>query len=186
MLKHMLLIGAAAMSFPAIAQETQPAGDDPATAPAGETTPADPTQTSPADPTTPPSADPANPAEPAAPGDPGVPADPATPAEPATPADPANPQTGEVAPGGAAATPGQVAQIVNQEFPTYDSDANGDLSETEFGTWMKKLRTATDPTVDPESEQVKSWIAQAFAAADADGSGRVSKEELTSFLSRGA
>src|SRR3546814_9614446 len=80
----------------------------------------------------------------------------------------------------------QVAQIVNQEFPTYDADTSGDLNQTEFATWMTRLRTATDPTVDPQSEQVKSWIGQAFAAADADKSGAVSKEELTGFLSRGA
>ena len=49
-----------------------------------------------------------------------------------------------------------------------------------------KLRTATDPTIDPESEQVKSWVGQAWAAADGDKSGKVSKDELTGFLSRGA
>ena len=41
-----------------------------------------------------------------------------------------------------AATPTQIAQIVDQEFPTYDGDANGELNAEEFGAWMKKLRTA--------------------------------------------
>ena len=150
MFRQMLLIGAAAVSFPALAQETPPA-DDGAMTPT-EQTPTDPMAPAP-DTATPPS-------------------DPATAAEPA--------------PSEGAATPEQVAQIVNQEFPTYDTDATQELNETEFATWMKKLRTATDPTVDPESEQVKSWIGQAFAAADVDKSGGVTKEELTGFLSRGA
>jgi len=50
---------------------------------------------------------------------------------------------------------------------------------------MKKLRTATDPSADPESAEVKAWIGQAYAAADADKSDGVSKTELTGFLSRG-
>src|SRR3546814_20397889 len=79
----------------------------------------------------------------------------------------------------------QVAQIVNQEFPTYDADTSGDLNQTEFATWMTRLRTATDPTVDPQSEQVKSLLGHDFDAADAETSGAVRKEELTGFLSRG-
>src|SRR3546814_1991636 len=61
MLKQMLLIGAAAVSFPALAQETPPAGDDMTTP--GQPVPTDPTATTPpadpgtipTDPTTPPS-----------------------------------------------------------------------------------------------------------------------------------
>lgn len=151
MLKQMLLIGAAAISFPALAQETPPAGD--VMAPTEQTPPA--------------------------PAPDGM--DTTTP-----PADPSTPPAGKATSEPGAATPDQVAEIVNREFPAYDADSTQELNETEFATWMKKLRTATDPTVDPESEQVKSWIGQAFAAADADKSGGVSKEELTGFLSRGA
>ena len=79
-----------------------------------------------------------------------------------------------------------LAQIVDQEFPTYDGDKNGDLNEAEFGAWMKKLRAATDPSADVESAEVKTWIGQAFASADGDKSGGVNKTELTGFLSRGA
>src|SRR3546814_9912283 len=102
------------------------------------------------------------------------PSDPSTPPSDPTappPGDTATPPADDSASSSGAATPEQVAQIVNQEFPTYDADTSGDLSETEFATWMTKLRTATDPTVDPQSEQVKTWIGQAFAAADADKSG---------------
>lgn len=144
MLKHMLFVGAAALSFPALAQE-QPATD----------------------PTAPPAA------EQPAPTSPTAPAGDTSAAQPAPS-------------GGTAATPAQIAQIVDQEFPTYDGDANGELNETEFSAWMKKLRAATDPSVDTESEAVKAWIAQSFAAADTDKSGGVNKSELTGFLSHGA
>jgi cell wall-associated NlpC family hydrolase len=154
MLKQMLLIGAAAVSFPALAQTTAPAAD-----PAASTTAADPA-------TAPDSTMPAEP----------VPAPDAS----------APPAATEAAPAAAAATPTQIAQIVEKEFPTYDADANGDLNNAEFATWMKKLRAATEPGVDPESADVTTWIGQAFAAADGDKSGAVNKTELTGFLSRGA
>ena len=156
MLKQMLLIGAAAVSFPALAQTTAPAAD-----PAAPTTATEPT-TAP---------DATMPAEPAP-----------APAPDAS----APPAATEAAPASAAATPTQIAQIVEKEFPTYDADANGDLNNAEFASWMKKLRAATEPSVDPESADVKTWIGQAFAAADGDKSGAVNKTELTGFLSRGA
>ncbi len=101
------------------------------------------------------------------------------------PASEAPAQTAPAPSSSAAATPAQIAQIVETEFPTYDGDKSGDLSAAEFGAWMKKLRTAQDPAVDPESADVKSWIDQAYGAADADKSGSVTKEELVAFLSRG-
>lgn len=152
MIKQMLLIGAAAVSFPALAQTTPPASDPAATA---------------AEPAPAPAPDTASPAP--AP-------DASTP-----------PASSQPAPSGAAAaSPTQIAQIVEQEFPTYDGDKNGDLNEAEFGAWMKKLRAATDPATDVESAEVKTWIGQAFASADGDKSGAVNKTELTGFLSRGA
>ena len=166
MLKQVLLIGAAAISFPALAQEappspgTTPPTEQPEAAPMPDSAPAPTDTTAPA------------------------------PTEPATdtmaPASEAPAQTAPAPSSSAAATPAQIAQIVETEFPTYDGDKSGDLSSAEFGAWMKKLRTATEPSIDPESEQVKTWIGQAWAAADADKSGAVSKEELTGFLSRGA
>lgn len=157
MLKTMLLIGAAAVSFPALAQDMPAADETSASAPM---------------------ADGAAPmAEPDAPAV-------ATPDQtPAVESDARAAQPKAVEP---AANPAQIAQIVGQEFPTYDVDASAELNETEFAAWMKKLRTATDPTVDPDGETVKTWIGQAYAAADADKSGGVSQEELTGFLSRGA
>lgn len=159
MLKQMLMIGAAAVSFPALAQ------NQPMEQPAPPLEQAEPLPT----PEPAPDASPAPEASP-------------LPTESAPPADPVT----EPAPSGTAATPTQIAQIVDQEFPTYDGDASGELNETEFAAWMKKLRAATDPTVDVESEDVNNWIKQAWTVADADGSGGISKEELTGFLSRGA
>lgn len=150
MLKHLLIIGAAAVSVPALAQETPPA--DPSAPPPTEQPDPSTSQPTPA------------------------------PAPESTP--PA--ETAQPAPSGAAATPAQIAQIVDREFATYDADKSNDLNQSEFAAWMKKLRAATEPSVDPESEQVKSWVGQAWTAADADKSGAVSKEELTGFLSRGA
>lgn len=164
MLKQVLLIGAAAISFPALAQEappspgTTPPTEQPEAAPMPDSAPAPTDTTAPA------------PTEPAT--------DTMAPAQTA-PASPAPSSS-------AAATPAQIAQIVETEFPTYDGDKSGDLSSAEFGAWMKKLRTAQDPAVDPESADVKSWIDQAYGAADADKSGSVTKEELVAFLSRGA
>ncbi len=159
MLKQMLLIGAAAVSFPALAQSTPPA--DPASPPTASEPAPGPASTTP-------------------------PADTATTPAPAPDASSPPAAASQPAPSGSAATPTQIAQIVDQEFPTYDGDKNGDLNEAEFGAWMKKLRTATDPSVDPESADVKTWIGQAFASADGDKSGGVNKTELTGFLSRGA
>lgn len=165
MLKQMLLIGAAAVSFPALAQETTPPASDPGMS-----------QPAPTDPTAPP-------ADPAPAPDSSTPPASQTPGTTPPAGDPA---TQPAPSGGAAASPTQVAQIVDQEFPTYDADKSGELSDAEFASWMKKLRTATDPSVDPESADVKTWVGQAFAAADGDKSGQVSKTELTGFLSRGA
>jgi hypothetical protein len=158
MLKQMLLIGAAAVSFPALAQSTPPA--DPASPPTTSEPAPGPASTTPR-------------------------ADPAAPA-PAPDASTPPASASQPAPSGTAASPTQIAQIVEQEFPTYDGDKNGDLNEAEFGAWMKKLRAATDPSADVESADVKTWIGQAFASADGDKSGGVNKTELTGFLSRGA
>lgn len=153
MLKTMLLVGAAAVSFPALAQ------------------------------TAPPASDPANPPTTTEPATPAPIPDSTSPAPAPDASTP--PAASETAQSGTAATPAQIAQIVGQEFPTYDGDANGNLNEAEFGAWMKKLRAATDPAADPESAEVKAWIGQAYTVADANKSGGVDKAELTAFLSRG-
>jgi hypothetical protein len=76
----------------------------------------------------------------------------------------------------------QVAQIVEQDFPTYDKDADGALKADEFGAWMVALRSASEPAFTGESAADKEWIGKAMAAADTDQSGSVNKAELTGFL----
>ena len=172
MLKTMLLIGAAAVSFPALAQE-QPV--DTAVPPASQ--PSEPV-TEATDPA--PVPDAAQPAPAPAPETTAPPA-----AEPAPPVG----ETAAAEPAPAAGTPAtatQVAQIIDREFPAYDTDSSAELSEVEFAGWMKKLRAANEPTVDVESAEVQTWIGQAWSAADTDKNGTVSKEELTAFLSKGA
>lgn len=78
----------------------------------------------------------------------------------------------------------QVAQVVGQEFPTYDTDRNGSLDRTEFSNWMITLKKMSDPTASTDSPASQSWAGAAFAQADADRSKSVSQAELTGFLSK--
>lgn len=80
----------------------------------------------------------------------------------------------------------QVAEVVGTEFPTYDKDGDGALSAKEFGAWMVTLKTASDPSTKATAPATRTWIAQAFAQADADKNKKVSKGELTTFLSAAA
>ncbi len=80
----------------------------------------------------------------------------------------------------------QIAQIVEAEFPKYDKDGKGQLSEAQFGEWMVALRSASEPGASADKPEVKAWVKQAFAQADKDKSKAVSKAELTSFLSQSA
>lgn len=80
----------------------------------------------------------------------------------------------------------KVATIVTTEFPNYDADKSGDLSATEFASWMDALKKASDPNFDGSKPENKAWVDQAFAAADLDKSKAVSKDELTRFLTNAA
>ena len=84
-----------------------------------------------------------------------------------------------------AASPTQVADIVGQEFATYDKDADGTLSKAEFTDWMVALKSASDPKTRAGSPATTAWAGQAFVQADTDNSKSVSKTELTGFLSQG-
>ncbi|RJF85470.1 EF-hand domain-containing protein [Sphingomonas cavernae] len=96
-------------------------------------------------------------------------------AAPAAPAQEAAPAA-QAQPAGAS----QVAQVVDADFPAYDKDSNGELSQTEFSAWMLKLRQAGGDAT-PETE-LTAWAGAAFAQADADKNKTVSKGELTRFL----
>ena len=106
-----------------------------------------------------------------------------TDAMPATPQ--AAPQTAAAAPAEQPATGSQVAQVVDTEFPTYDKDGDGKLSQVEFSAWMVALKTKSDPATKADSPATKKWNTAAFVQADTDKSKSVSKDELTGFLSKG-
>ena len=102
---------------------------------------------------------------------------------------PSDPQVAQTAPSTDAAAPAskaeQVAAVVKSEFPTYDKNADGKLSNAEFGAWMVALKTASDPATKASAPATKTWVGQAFASADKDKSKSVTKEELTGFLAQG-
>ena len=83
---------------------------------------------------------------------------------------------------GPATTPGQIASIVDQEFPTYDVDKDGALSQAEFGTWMVALKKKSDPATTADSPATLAWLGKAFAQADVDRSSSLSSAELIAFL----
>ncbi|WP_235513475.1 MULTISPECIES: EF-hand domain-containing protein [unclassified Sphingomonas] len=158
-MKRILLASAMMVSAPAFAQDTAPAQT---TAPATQAAP----QTSPT-----------------APADASIAA---TQPAPATQADPATQTAQTTAEAGQPASGTQIAQIVEAEFPKYDKDGKGQLTEKQFGEWMVALRSASEPGVTADKPEVKSWVKQAFAQADKDKSKAVTKAELTSFLSKSA
>lgn len=97
--------------------------------------------------------------------------------------------------GGAAATPEQPAQaqqsqtvdvaaVVNSEFPTYDADKSGELSQAEFSTWMTTLKKAEIATTGQKlaDNEISAWAGAAFSMADKDKSTAVSQTELVSYL----
>jgi hypothetical protein len=164
MIKSVLLATAMVVAAPAFAQDAAPAQT---TAP---TTQAAPTgaATTPVDPST--SATQAAPAQ----------------AAPVTQPDPATQTAQTTAEAGQPATGDQIAQIVEAEFPKYDKDGKGQLNEQQFGEWMVALRSASEPGMTADKPEMKSWVKQAFASADADKSKAISKAELTKFLSKSA
>ena len=165
MIKSILLAGAVIISAPVLAQE----------APAQEATPPAQEQT------TPPAAqEPAAPAETAAPAEqPAQPAD--QPAQTAQQPAQSTPTSGQQP-----ANATQIAQVVDQGFPTYDKDVDGSLKAEEFNSWMVALRSASEPAFQGQSAADKEWLTRALAAADADKSGGVSKDELKGFLAPAA
>lgn len=73
------------------------------------------------------------------------------------------------------------ASGADQEFATYDKDANGALSRSEFRTWISAHHAAAAPA---DANAAKKSAGSAFAQADTDRSRSVSKEELTSYLAQ--
>ena len=125
------------------------------------------------------------PAETPAPPAPATP--PATPdaSTPAGPADAPKPEdAAKPAEPGPSNSASAVETAVNTGFGKYDADGDGNLSETEFKTWIAALKTeelkASGQAVN--GAEVTAYANAAFASADADKDSKVSKAEVTSFL----
>ncbi len=170
---------ALACAAPAMAQDAAPAPtpDTATEAPADlgpdTTTPVDPAPADPVTATTTPA--------PAAPA-PAMQAAPATPA-PAPEAQPAPATQTPATQAPPADYKAQVAAVVDSEFPAYDGDKDGNLTEPEFGKWLLALREASgqqQPALDDAGKA--KWVKDAFAQADADKSMKISKAEMNSFL----
>jgi hypothetical protein len=177
MLKYILLATSVVIASPAFAQDA-PASDKtmtPQQAPGPEQAAPPPAESQPTEAAQPATAQTAPTPE----------TQPATAAAQPTPAERAQPATAPAAPAPAqpAADASQVAQVVGQEFPTYDKDASGALDKTEFSTWLVALRKASDASFQSESADAKTWLTQAFTQADIDKNATVTQTELTTFLS---
>ncbi|MBY8822708.1 EF-hand domain-containing protein [Sphingomonas colocasiae] len=106
------------------------------------------------------------------------PAEAQTAPEAATPSTTTTASPAQAAPANSANT---VAAVVDNDFPAFDADKNGELSKEEFAAWMTKLRAA-QPNAAAASTDNSAWTEAAFAQADTDKSKSVSKGELTTFL----
>lgn len=189
MLKSLLLASAVAISAPAFAQDmpeqqTPPPQEQPAPTESTEPVPQEAPAPAP-EPQTEPTPEPTPTPSP-------TPSPAPTPAPEPLPAPdpqpmPEPPQTAEAAqPAQKPANAEQIAQIIDQGFPTYDGDKDGNLTGEEFGRWMVALRSQSEPAFTGESAADKEWLGRALAAADADKSGGVSNPELKTFLAPAA
>lgn len=118
-------------------------------------------------------------------------AQPATPATTATPAQAPQPATDAPATQGTtpaasteSAAPANsadaVAQVVTNDWATYDADKNDGLSKAEFGKWMTALQDQ-NPAQKAQAKPA-GWTDAAYAQADKDKNGAVTKTELQTFL----
>jgi hypothetical protein len=177
MFKQILTAGAVMTAAPLLAQQTTtPVTPAPTATPAPSATTAVPARTTPMTPQTG-TAAPA-PAQPSATPAPAQPAGTAAQTT-GTAGAQTGTGTGTTASG---ATGAQASNIIDAEFPTYDKDSSGTLNNAEFSEWMVKLKTASDPSTQADSAATRSWVAAAFAQADADRSSSLTKAELATFL----
>ncbi|MGL5840012.1 MAG: EF-hand domain-containing protein [Sphingorhabdus sp.] len=123
-----------------------------------------------------------------------APSSPSTsPSEPSTstPAPSAPTMQESAPPADAAAAPSssdratQVAALVDAEFPTYDADKNGELSQSEFKGWVMALHSKAEEAggaAKKDQAAKDKWAKDAFTQADADKSKKISKAEMNKFL----
>lgn len=172
MMKAIFLAGSMIVASPALAQDATHSGHTmPQTAPAQPTTGTAATQAPVRPTTTTPSTAPA----------------PATTAPAPQPEPSPTPVPEGTAPETAAATAPshtQVAQVVDQQFGSYDKNGDGQLDKAEFAAWMDALKAQANVS-EPAASRT-AWNDAAFKQADGDKSASVTKTELTGFLVKGA
>lgn len=163
-MKYLIGAAAIAMSTAALAQTTTTTTS--ATPPAATTAPATAPAASTTESTTTTTTAPANPADPAGP-------------QATTSTTQATTTTAQAAP---APTPAADPKaVIAQQFPTYDKDSNGTLSQTEFAAWLVEMKTAQN-SEKLTPEQISKWANDSFAKADKDKSKSVTVAELQGFL----
>lgn len=70
---------------------------------------------------------------------------------------------------------------VAADWPRYDRDGKGHLTQEEFAVWLTALRTqANGANEDPA--KLRAWADASFLKADDDADKQVSPEEFTAFL----
>jgi Ca2+-binding EF-hand superfamily protein len=78
----------------------------------------------------------------------------------------------------------QVVAVVDAGFPKYDADKDGKLSEAEFKQWIADLKAqemaSSGKPADPAT--VSQYANAAFAAADRNKTGSVTKQDMITFL----
>jgi hypothetical protein len=73
-----------------------------------------------------------------------------------------------------------IDEKVGMDWPRYDVGGKGHLTKTELDQWFKDLRASAGDTA-PDAK----WLGTAFGQTDTNKDKKVSREELTAFLSSG-
>lgn len=81
-----------------------------------------------------------------------------------------------------AATEGEVKLAVDTEWFKFDLDRNGGLDQTEFGQMLRKFRKAAAAALKDGPADAARANAAAFASADTDKDGKVSRDEFVGLL----
>ena len=73
-----------------------------------------------------------------------------------------------------------IEEKVGLDWPRYDLGSKGHLSRSELDKWLTDLRASSG-----ESAPDDQWLGTAFTQTDTNKDKKVSKDELTAFLSSG-
>jgi hypothetical protein len=73
-----------------------------------------------------------------------------------------------------------IDEKIGMDWPRYDLGSKGHLSKAELDKWLTDLRASAG-----ESAPDEKWLGTAFTQTDTNKDKKVSKEELTAFLSSG-